>query len=251
MKRLIVKSLSNISSHFNLRENFGLRVLNYHSIGGMAFNDSKGYFSLPSKLFEDQIKFIASNYYNNLISLNNVKIPKRKLNIGLSFDDGYLDNLKVAAPILLKYSVPVTLFVSTNFIKNKVKGFLSPHDLKEFSKLPKITIGSHGSSHIDLTKCKLDKIKNEIIDSQLYLEDLLGKEITLFSYPFGKYNQVVLEALLDSTYHFAYTTKFDINKFNSNPFRLSRFNIEADNSIKILNQKIQGDWDWYRYRDLL
>ena len=107
MKRLIAKSLSNISMLCKPKNNIGLRVLNYHSVGSNALQDKKGYFSISSKLFREQIKFLSTNYYENLISLENIKIPNNKLSIGITFDDGYLDNLKVAAPILLKYSIPI------------------------------------------------------------------------------------------------------------------------------------------------
>ena len=251
MKRLIAKSLSNISMLCKPKNNIGLRVLNYHSVGSNALQDKKGYFSISSKLFREQIKFLSTNYYENLISLENIKIPNNKLSIGITFDDGYLDNLKVAAPILLKYSIPITLFVSTNFIKNRVKNFLSPQDLKEFSKCSGFNIGSHGASHIDLTSCNNDKQLIEMIDSQNYLEDLLGKKINSFAYPYGKVNDHVQKNILKTSYKNAYTTKFYINTINSNPFKLSRFNIESDNSLKIFKQKIVGAWDWYRFRDQL
>jgi peptidoglycan/xylan/chitin deacetylase (PgdA/CDA1 family) len=72
--------------------------------------------------FEKQIKYISEHHDPvSLISLTNdpgaVKTP-----VVLSFDDGYLDNYTIAKPILEKYGVPATFFITTSRI-GKIEGF--------------------------------------------------------------------------------------------------------------------------------
>ncbi len=251
MKRIITKSISNLcslsSSLLKWQDNCGLRILNYHSIGGSAYKDKRGYFSISTNLFKNHIDYIHSVY--SVISLKEVKISKRKLDLAITFDDGYLDNLKIAAPILLDKELPFTVFVSTSFVRDRVKNFLSPADLKELSKLPGVTIGSHGLNHLNLTNVPREIQIKELRDSKLYLEDIIGQKVNSFAYPYGKFSNSIAQLLEDYSYESAFTTRFDLNISDSNRFKLARFNIEFDNSIKILTQKINGDWDWYQYRD--
>jgi len=48
-----------------------------------------------------------------------------------------------------------------------------------------VTIGAHTVSHAPLATLSRPKQQEEITESKLQLEKLLGKEITVFSYPFG------------------------------------------------------------------
>lgn len=48
-----------------------------------------------------------------------------------------------------------------------------------------VTIGAHTVRHDPLSILPSEQQKTEIISSKKYLEDITGKEITVFSYPFG------------------------------------------------------------------
>jgi peptidoglycan/xylan/chitin deacetylase (PgdA/CDA1 family) len=48
------------------------------------------------------------------------------------------------------------------------------------------TIGAHTVTHTPLSALSADEQRSEILSSRQYLEDFLGKEITVFSYPFGE-----------------------------------------------------------------
>jgi hypothetical protein len=52
-------------------------------------------------------------YRNNNLAKNN------KLNVAITFDDGYLDNLTNAFKILKKYNAPATIYITTSYINDK------------------------------------------------------------------------------------------------------------------------------------
>ncbi|MGI4827292.1 MAG: polysaccharide deacetylase family protein [Janthinobacterium lividum] len=70
--------------------------------------------------FEKQCSFVAANYH--VVSLSEA-VQRLKRNepltnmIVLTMDDGYADVHEVAFPILQKYRLPATLFITTGFIK--------------------------------------------------------------------------------------------------------------------------------------
>ncbi len=76
--------------------------------------------SADSDSFEYQIKYIKKHY--NPISMNQLidyienkkSLPKKPILI--TFDDGFDDNYTKAFPILKKYNVPATIFITTSYI---------------------------------------------------------------------------------------------------------------------------------------
>ena len=96
---------------------YRLIILAYHKVinpeyGGLNLNVS------PDK-FEKQIIYLVKHY--NIVSLNRIveyiktqKIVKDL--VAITFDDGYKDNYTNAFPILKKYRIPATIFLSTGFI---------------------------------------------------------------------------------------------------------------------------------------
>lgn len=98
-------------------------VLMYHRV--LEENDVEMEYVQPGifisrPVFEKQMAFLSKKY--NLLSLKelaemlmNNQSPPRK-SIVLTFDDGWRDNYKHAYPILKKYNVPATIFLTTDFI---------------------------------------------------------------------------------------------------------------------------------------
>ena len=146
-------------------------ILTYHRVSDIQDNWSLNPIKIES--FEKHLKFFIKKF--NVISLeklvnlinNKESIPPRTLVI--TFDDGYKDNYSNAYPLLKKYKVPATIFLTTNFIGNND---LLWHDKVGYiirnSPMNKIKINGIGeySLNSDLNRNKA------IINIKQYLKNL-------------------------------------------------------------------------------
>jgi len=89
------------------------RILIYHGVTNNARTDINARF-ISTALFEKQIRFFKKNF--NIVNLNDYFAGahhSKKLTIAITFDDGYLNNLTEVLPVLEKYQVPTTFFITT------------------------------------------------------------------------------------------------------------------------------------------
>jgi len=104
-------------------------VINFHSVCSSNNKDilmAELYpdLSIDVEKFEKRIKYLIKRGHNfikfdDLFSLRNKSKRILKPTI-LYFDDGFKDNLLNALPILLKYKIPATIFISTGLIDRLV-----------------------------------------------------------------------------------------------------------------------------------
>lgn len=96
-------------------------ILNYHRVND--FNDPFTIDSVSAKDFNNQMQHI-SKYYS-VFSLEQILarikddagLPKNCL--AVTFDDGYADNYTFAYPILKKYNLPATIFLTVDCIETQ------------------------------------------------------------------------------------------------------------------------------------
>lgn len=119
-KNKLLKILNNLGG-FHIARYFSQnspRILMYHRFGP---NSSR---RLDISIFEKQIQILRKKF--NIISLNSLctslinNDPLPPNAVIITIDDGYEDFYTYAYPILEKYSVPATIYVTTDFIDNKV-----------------------------------------------------------------------------------------------------------------------------------
>jgi peptidoglycan/xylan/chitin deacetylase (PgdA/CDA1 family) len=226
----------------------GHRILTYHTVGGLAYEDALGLHHISVENFSRQMSLLKKHSVVSLMR-NNLNASS-ETEVSITFDDGYLDNLTVAAPILQAMGYPFTVFVTTDFIKNRVKGFLDPGTLKELAGFDGVTIGAHGVRHCHLTQMSHAEAKSELENSKKYLEDLLGLPVTAVAYPYGDINKPIRDLVKSVGYESGVTCRFDINKSDTDRLMLNRSVILSIDSLRVFEQKISGAWDWYKYRTM-
>lgn len=104
----------------------------------------------------------------------------------ITFDDVPSNFMGNAYPLLAKYKVPFTLFITSGFMTKS--GYLTEKQVVELSKDPLCTIGGHTVTHKGM-RYNRDSFK-ELKESKEKLERLIGKKIHCFAYPFGRQSTV-------------------------------------------------------------
>jgi peptidoglycan/xylan/chitin deacetylase (PgdA/CDA1 family) len=227
-----------------LSPKLGLRILTYHSIGSSVFADQLNLNSVAVHQFIHNVNVISKF---NTVALSSVQTTKSESALAITFDDGYADNLYIASPILVEKQIPFSVFVTSDFIKKKVKGFLTPAELKRLSMVPGAKIAAHSKSHCNLTLCGDRVLKAELEDSKKYLEDLIGMPIKEFAYPHGIADMRVRDAVQQAGYDVAVCSNFDINKPGRDKLMLNRCVILGTDNTRTFELKLSGAWDWYKW----
>lgn len=126
-----------------------------------------------------------------------------------SWDDGHKLDLKLAK-LLEKYNIKGTFYISPNNREFDKKDLLSNEEIKQLSQ--NFEIGAHTMTHPSLTKISEKEAFQEIKDSKVFLEKLTNKEIKMFCYPKGLYNEKVKNLVGEAGFIGARTIKrFFIN----------------------------------------
>ena len=182
-------------------------------------------------LSTERFKSLTSNP-NLFISLHDAIKFEAKNRITITFDDGLSDVYSVAYPILKDRKIPFSVFIISGFLGEK--GYISKEQLKEMSRDPLITIGSHGTYHQILTEITPSDARKEINDSKLMLEDLLGKEVSYYAYSHGQYNSSILD--MAKIYDAAFTVRsLPVNFVTlKHRYALPRFNVDNNSYSSIM-----------------
>jgi len=139
--------------------------------------------------------------------------PERRFKAIITFDDGFASIGEHALPELLRRNSNAGIFLISKFVGRddawdfRVLGRKRPmmtwQQAREWASYGFI-FGSHTQTHRDLTALSPAVLKRELEDSKREIEDGVGAEVTMLSYPFGRHNQRVRDAARDAGYNMAF-----------------------------------------------
>jgi len=125
------------------------------------------------------------------INLNRSLDNDVKKAFAVTFDDGYDGVYNYAYPILNRYNIPFTIFVTVEYLDKQ--NYLTSEQMLEMLKNCNCSVQCHTDSHPKLRDCK--DLYNEVIVSKKQLEKKIGKTITAFAYPYGSVSACDLKSI--------------------------------------------------------
>ncbi len=146
----------------------------------------------------------------------------------ITFDDGYLDNLEVALPLLQQFRATACIFVTTSWCGIKegppsTRGYpmLTWPQLRQLADAG-VEVGAHTVTHPFLTDIAPESAWEEIYQAKHEIEDRLGREVQAFSYPNSKHNQLIREMVQRAGYRLAYGGNSGLSRRETDRYNFSR-----------------------------
>ncbi len=144
-----------------------------------------------------------------------LKGDKRGKVVGITFDDGYQNNLHNALPILRKFGFTATCYAVSSMIggtNSWDQGLVAEKPLMSESDWRAwlaggMDIGSHTKTHADLNQSSAEQAREQITGSKRELEEALGCEVRHFCYPYGRFNAEHSRMAQEAGYVTATTTR--------------------------------------------
>jgi peptidoglycan/xylan/chitin deacetylase (PgdA/CDA1 family) len=214
-------------------------ILTFHYIGTAPKGESKAGASLyvTSEKLETILQDLNKEGYQTVFPSDIAKYlaegKKAPENfVALTFDDGYTNFYTNVLPLLKKYNAKASVYIMTGVRSER---YLTAEQIKEIDQSGLVEVGSHTKYHINLATASSSEAMKELTESKLFLENILGKQIDTIAYPFGSYNQEVIEQVKAVGYQYAFT--YNHKPMSSeNIFAIGRVGVWSDmNVMKFLD----------------
>ncbi len=179
-------------------------IVTFHRVTDSVRGNS---INCPVAVFTDLCRFFQAHFSVLPLSELLARIRRResvKDCLVITFDDGYKDNLEIAAPILLSFALPATFFVTTNFIGTDTVPFwdaadgvasqwMTWQDVRALLGMG-FDIGGHTMNHPNLGSTNPREAAVEILGCRRRLVEELNQPVPHFAYPFGEPENITHEA---------------------------------------------------------
>lgn len=188
------------------------RVVGYHRVTD-APNPALLDWAVTPAEFDRQMRFLAENGYHVVTCSEMLRrfqrsIPSDHL-VAITFDDGYLDTVEEAAPIMARYGFTGTVFAVAGLLGRRAEwhagygGEMAP--LASAEQLRSLIargweVGHHTLTHAGLTRLSDDNIRHEVLSGLAVLTDALGVPIRTFAYPFSMQDARVRSLMVDTPF---------------------------------------------------
>lgn len=231
-------------------------VLVYHQIEkappkGAPFRSL--YVSLPA--FSRQMGLLSLLGYRGLSMGELMPYLLGKLSgkvVGITFDDGYVNNLVNALPVLQRHRFSSTCYAvsslagKTNVWDKKI-GIAQAALMSELQMRDWIAggqeIGSHTHSHARLTELDCAASLAEIAKGKLELEAAVGRSIRHFCFPYGDYRSVHVDMAGHQGFDTATTTRRSRCLSGTRMLEIPRVPIFKSTSLPVFLLKIASGYE--------
>lgn len=231
-------------------------IFMYHSIAKPPKETAMKSLYVTPKNFGIQMRILKLLGYQGL-SMNDLQPylrgEKQGKVVGITFDDGYENNLTYAAPLLKKLGFTATCYL----VSERLGGYnqwdensgIAHNPLMAVEQVHQwldsgLEIGAHTCTHANLTQLTTEQAKQEIEQSKQQLENLFQQPITAFCYPYGAYNAAIYQQVKQAGFSNATTIDKALTVIDEHDrFALPRVFIAYRTLPHLFLMKIFG---WYK-----
>ena len=193
-------------------------ILCYHDIKEWRTNEklSMKVYVVPVQRFKDQIKLLADSgyhsitpdqYYNYLA--HGAPLPEKP--VMFTFDDTDAEQYTIGAAELNKYGFKGVFFIMTISIGRP--NYMTKEQIKALADSGHI-IAAHTWDHHNVRGYKDEDWQKQLVEPKKKLEELTGKPVEYFAYPFGAWNKEAIPHIKEAGYKAAFqlTAKRDADE---------------------------------------
>lgn len=222
-----------------------LPIIMYHQVR----NDKSGDMIISKGRLEEELAYLKRMGYVSVspeewLSYCDGDLALPEKIVMLTFDDGWKSQYENALPLLTKYGFKGVFYVYPDFVGGSAA--MSWDMIKKLKKAGH-TVGCHSMTHPKLVpagqyESKRDykkRLKEEIYASADKISEKTGIDALDFCFPYGYYSQEVIDMLDDAGYRSATTVNAGMNDADSDPFVLSRYQVNQSTSLSTFASWLQ------------
>lgn len=245
-------------------------VLMYHDIAIKPQSDG----IIAVERFKKQMQLVKQNGFQVITIEQYINFMQGKGHVPdnallITFDDGYESFYKLAYPILKEYGYPAVNFVIVSTIDDRTKPGTPKLTFDQMREMQQAgmsfmshtfdmhrygAVNEHGNEAPVMSKLNYDKqnkkmetkaeyverLKKDLLRAEDRLKSELGNKVSALAFPYGAYNEAVLELTKAVGIPITFTTKEGINsKLHHNGFRIN--GARAGETEEELFRKLKGD----------
>ena len=223
--------------------------MTYHKLGPRPGRVRLKGLYVSQTLFRRQLEELQNAGFANG-SLETCAAPTTPRRIVLTFDDGHVNVLRHGLEPLAATGFRAIQFLVANLLGQCNQWDVSmgeaPEPIMDAAQVREWLaagheIGSHTLNHPYLTRIPKADAAEEIKASRKQLQDLFGRPIDHFCYPYGDWNEAMRDLVCEAGYKTACTTVPGVNTASDSPFALKRFTARyPSRNLKAIWARLRG-----------
>ncbi len=204
--------------------------------------------AVSAEAFAQQLDWLRQSGYRSVYVDDSQGVREKA--VALTFDDGYLDFLTVASPILREYGFAAEVFLIAGLMgksrhwpdgdDTSCPRFLDWLQARELVQT-EVRLGSHTLTHPNLAALPLAAAKAELNESRRLIEQETGAPVVALSYPYGGEDRQIRRLAREAGYRLACAGPAGyVGAPGADVYRLNRVTVLATDSLRDFAEKVQG-----------
>jgi len=215
----------------------GVPILLYHRFHPTV----PGSTTVTTPAFEEQLGWLAEHHYKveplaSIVAALRGGAALDPMTVAITVDDGRRSQYTEMFPIVLRYKVPVTLFIYTDAISYEPDA-LTWDEIEEMLKSGLVDVQSHTCSHPDFDKERARRsaadyesfVASELAQSKKTLEERLKRPVEFLAWPYGIHDRDLERAAAAAGYSAAFAVEDHLAR--------------ADGDLFAIPRLVVSDWD--------